>query len=235
MALVVGIAALGSAGHDGVGGDEAQCQQHGVDRLFHPFGREGGAVLFQTSPGSDPCLPDEFDAGSEAGFGGALRPGDLPDLPGLLDLALVEEGPLLDPDAKSAAAQLKGQACREVEGDQQGAHSPAGQQPVQHRRRGDGAAPLPAELLLEARQGEHFVDPGLAAGPIDFQIVHHHLGAAAMQKAGEGIGGEESGGIEQVGVQLAGGEQQPGFGPRVWRLLATVGLSHEKRMESGLS
>ena len=141
VALVVGIAALGSAGHDGVGRDKSQFQQHGVDRLFHPFCGEGGAVLFQTSQGSDPRLPDELDAGSEAGFGGALRPGDLPDLPGLLDLALVEEGPLLDPDAKSAAAQLKGQACREVEGDQQGAHSPAGQHPVQHRRRGDGPAP----------------------------------------------------------------------------------------------
>ncbi len=38
-----------------------------------------------------------------------------------------------------------------------------------------------------------------------------------MQKAGEGIGGEESRGIEQVGVQLAGGEQQPGLGRRILR------------------
>ena len=91
---------------------------------------------------------DEIDAGLETGFGGPLRPRDLPDLPGLLDLALVEERPLLDPDAQSPPAQLEGQSGGEVEGDQQAAHSPAGQQPVQHRRRRDGAAPFPAEFLL---------------------------------------------------------------------------------------
>ena len=57
VALVVGgVAALGAAGHDGVGGDETQFQQHGVDRLFDVFGGKGGAVLFQPSPGSDPGL-----------------------------------------------------------------------------------------------------------------------------------------------------------------------------------
>ena len=227
MALVVGVAALGAAGHDGVGGDEAQFQQHGIDRLFDVFGGKGGAVPFQPSPGSDSGLADEIDAGLEAGFGGALRPRDLPDFPGLLDLALVEEGPLLDPKAQSPPAQLKGQSGGEVEGDQQGAHSPAGQQPVQHRPRRDGAAPLPAELPLQGRQGNHFVHPGLAAGSIDFQVIHHHVGTSAVQEAGEGIGGEEPGGIEQVGTLLAGREQQPGLGRGL--RFAMVGVSHGRR------
>ena len=228
VALVVRVAPLGAAGHDGVGGDESQFQQHGVDGLFDSFGGKGGAVLFQLSPGSDPGLADEIDAGLKTGFGGPLSPRDLPDLPGLLDLALVEEGPLLCPDAQSSAAQLKGQSGGEVEGDQQGAHSPAGQQPVQHRRCRDGAPPFTAEFGLQGGQRNHFVHPGLAAGSIDFQVVHHHVGAAVVQEKCEAIGGEESSGIEQVGVPLAGGEQQPGLGAKV--CLAMVGFSHERRI-----
>ena len=232
VTLVVGVAALGSAGHDGMGGHEPQFQQHGVDRLFHPGGGEGAAVLFQPSPGIDPGLPDEIDAGLESGFGGALRPGDLPDLSGFLDLALVEEGTLLDPDAQSAAAQLKGQARREVEGNQQGAHSPGGQQPVQHRRRRDRAPTFPAEFGLQGGQGKYFVHPGLAAGAIDLQVVHHQVRAAAVQETGKGIGSEESGGVEQVGILLAGRKQQPGLGVEI--VLVMFAIGHERRMGSGV-
>ena len=214
-------------GHDGVGGDEAEFQYRGVDRLLDSFGGKGGAVLFQLSTGSDPGPADEIDTGLKTGFGGPLSPGDLPDLPGLLELALVEEGSLLGPDAQSSPAQLKGQSGGEVEGDQQAAHPPAGQQPVQHRRRRDGPPPFPSEFGLQRGQGDHFVHPGLAAGPVDFQVVHHHVGAAAVQKTGEAIGGEETGGIEQVGVPLARGEQQPGLGRGI--LLAMVGVSHGRR------
>jgi hypothetical protein len=68
-------------------------------------------------------------------------------------------------------------------------------------RRGDGGR--------EARPGQHEVHRRLVAGAIHLEVAHHQDAAPARLHEREGIGGEEAGGIEQVGVGLRSGVDEP--------------------------
>ncbi len=59
---------------------------------------------------------------------------------------------------------------------------------------------------------EHVVNRGLFAGSIDFEIIHHHVTSSALHEEDKRIGGEHSSGPEQVGVGVAGGDNQSRIG-----------------------
>jgi len=106
----------------------------------------------------------------------------------------------------SAIREFAGQPEWEVSGDAGFAHALFFQQADEHRRKGRF---LPGALRHRAIRN-HLVHLRLRAAPVDLQVVEHHQTAPRFFQINKSVGRGKTGGMEQVRIGLARGDDKAG-------------------------
>ena len=210
MAALVRVDGLVAGSADRVRGHEAVGHHPGVDHRAQVLGREAASVAHEPAA-ADAAGFERLDPRQEARLRGAQRRLDRAYLARLLQLALRPEGLGTELEPDSLAAELLREPEREAA---RHAHPPQAQEP-QHARDHVGRGRAAAALLERRRDlgpRQHAIDGGLAARAVHLEVAHHEDARPALLDEEERVGREEARRIEDVGVGLGGGVDQPARG-----------------------
>ena len=197
------ITALTATGHNRVRRIAAETGNRGIDDALHVL---GGQTL--PAPVKIPVAPDATESNHLNPSAHPLlrqtqRSGQMALFDRRLDFARREKWVRFDDDTQPA--QPFRQAEWKVRRHFDGAHTKLAQQFRQQITQF-----AHAKFLLTPAQRQNPVHGRLPARAINFQIAHHQMPATGDLEVNEGVGREQAGGVKQVGVLLAGGDDEPG-------------------------
>ena len=205
-ALVVGVHPVLTAGDDGVLGDAVVFHERDVHDLLEVFGGQGAAPVDHLVT-ADRARPQHVEGRLECRLGVPLRLLDGGDLLDRLDDPLGEEGVRPRGHRQATLAEAIGQLEGEVRGHLDRRDAIALEQQG-HRVREARLGPALAGLALPLGERQDLVRPRLGARAIHLEVGHQEDLLAADLEIHEGIRGQESASVIEVGVGLAGRDDQ---------------------------
>src|SRR3984893_6994254 len=205
-ALIVRVNALVSAGDDRVLGDAVILHQRHVDDLLEVL--RGKRPPFPDHlVAADHARPEHIEGSGQRGLGVALGLLDGGHLLGGLDHPLGGEWIGSPLPSHPALRQPLGGFEREVGGHLDRACAVV----LEQQADGIGEPRLRPPLLglgLPLGEREDLVHPGLLSGPVDLEVRHEQDLPAVDLDEDEWVGRDEAGGVVEVGVYFAGGDDQ---------------------------
>src|SRR3989338_3257671 len=176
----------------------------GVDGRLELLGGEPGAVQVEIAVAAYPGPLQCLDPGLQAQLRHPQRIADFLNLVLPFSLPCGKEGVPFYLYGELSCSQLLCQQSREVGGDGHRAYALFAADELENvRRTGTRVAVLP-ELSLAGGNGKDMVHFGLLSGAVDLQVAHDQISLAPMMEKNKRVGGKKGGGIEHIGVALAG-------------------------------
>ena len=208
MPLLVRVAPLFAARHDGVGWLASRVENGGIDLRPQPLRGEGDSTPLEAVFRADLAGGEHFHRPAHPGFGDGQGAPKFAQFFGSLEFSLREKEPACWLQRDFRFGKLGGQPQRERGGHPGFAHAHFLEELDDHRSERHIFSGAPGHVAIS----DHLVRLSLRPAPVDFEVIEHHQTAARFFQVNKRVRRKKTGGVEQVGIRLARGDDQAGQG-----------------------